>query len=126
MTEQFADENPFLVLQISPTLDLAVVKRAYYTQLAKHPPHKDPEGFRRLRAAHDRLLQPHAMAAEYLACPLDIEGELRDYAARFDDAIAAVKSAQARERDSQIKMRRFDEVLSRTKLSELLARLGRG
>src|SRR5439155_9465721 len=50
-----AEESPFQVLGIAPTLDLGAVKRAYFAALTRHPPHADPEGFRRLRAAYEPL-----------------------------------------------------------------------
>ena len=37
-------ESPFAVLDLPATPDASAVKRAYFAQLAKHPPHADPEG----------------------------------------------------------------------------------
>jgi hypothetical protein len=55
-------EDPFVVLAIAPTADAAQVKRAYFAALKRHPPHADPAGFRRVRAAYDRLSAPGALA----------------------------------------------------------------
>ena len=72
-----ADNSPFVVLGIAPTLDAAAVKRAYFAQLAKHPPHKDPEGFRQLRAVYEKMLRPGELALAYASSPVDGDAELQ-------------------------------------------------
>jgi hypothetical protein len=84
--------NPFASLGIAPTLDTAAVKRAYFQQLARHPPHQDPEGFRRLRSDYETLGSPGGLAAAYLAAPLDLDAEAARYCERFDAALAAARS----------------------------------
>ena len=65
--------SPFAALGIAPTLDAAAVKRAYFQQLALHPPHQDPQGFQRLRSHYEVLQQPGRLAAAYLESPLDLD-----------------------------------------------------
>lgn len=82
---------PFSVLGIAPTLDSAAIKRAYFEQLSLHPPHKDPEGFRELRAAYETLKQPAGLAAAYLGADLDVAAAAAPYRERFDAALAAAR-----------------------------------
>jgi hypothetical protein len=79
---------PFSVLGILPTLDSAVIKRAYFEQLSLHPPHKDPEGFRGLRAAYETLKQPGGLAVAHLEADLDLAAAAAPYRERFDAALA--------------------------------------
>lgn len=82
---------PFAVLGIDPTLDAAAVKRAYFQQLTLHPPHRDPVGFRQLRAAYEILKQPSGRAAAYMAAGVDLEAALVPYRQRFDAALLAAQ-----------------------------------
>jgi len=68
--------SPFERLGMAPTLDIGAIKRAYFTALSRHPPHSDPEGFRRVREAYERLGAPAARMAAYLSSPVDIGTEL--------------------------------------------------
>jgi hypothetical protein len=54
------EPNPFQVLE---------VKRSYFAQLQKHPPHTDPEGFRRLRAAYETLIAARGLASAFVDAP---------------------------------------------------------
>lgn len=60
-------DDLFVVLGIAPTTDLDAVKRGYFQALKAHPPHADPEGFRRLRRAYETLSKPSALRAAWLA-----------------------------------------------------------
>lgn len=75
--------DPFATLGIAATSDMARVKQAYFAALAKHPPHSDPEGFRRLRQAYEALMRPGALRAAYLHAPLDLNAELAAYEDRL-------------------------------------------
>ena len=66
-------DGPFAVLGVAPTLDGATVKRAYFAALARHPPHQDAEGFQRVRSAYEALSSPGALAAAYLASPMNVQ-----------------------------------------------------
>lgn len=96
-----SSDEPFSVLGLAPTLDAAAVKRAWFDALARHPPHQDPEGFRRVRAAYEALSRPGALAAHYLRSPLDVAALAQESRARFDAALQraseAARAASARE-----------------------------
>ena len=44
-------------LGIAPTSDEAVIKKAYAARIREHRPDRDPEGFRRVRAAYEEALR---------------------------------------------------------------------
>ena len=116
-------EDPFFVLGIAPTLEVAVVKRAYFAALARHPPHRDREGFQRLRVAYEALMAPEGLAAAYAASPPDLVKELARYRARFD---ALVTRAAARPREvegSPTRAAQYVAQLSRMSWSQTLAAL---
>ena len=117
--------DPFASLGIEPTLDPAQVKRAYFAALQRHPPHADPEGFRRIRDAYEALATPAALARAYSDRPVDLEAELRKWEDQFAASIAAVTRArEERERSSEA-IQRFVEELSGRTLAEAVAALGR-
>ncbi len=60
MTNQriWAEEDPFSVLGVDVQADEAAVRDAYRAALRFHPPERDPEGFKRLRAAYEALRDP--------------------------------------------------------------------
>lgn len=111
--------TPFSILGIDPTLDVATVKRAYFQQLTLHPPQKDPEGFRHLRAAYEMLKQPGGLAAAYLEAGVDLEAALVPYRQRFDAAfLAAQNQMNAPEPPAQ----RFLNLVSRLSYQEAARR----
>jgi hypothetical protein len=69
LTTPFADARTALGLSLVEQ-DAAVIKRAYRQALAKHPPDRDPEGFRRIRDAYELLCDPWARAKDLLHSPL--------------------------------------------------------
>jgi curved DNA-binding protein CbpA len=112
--------DPFVTLGIAPTLDSALVKRAYFTALAEHPPHRDPDGFARVRAAYEALSSPGSLAAAYLASPLDLEAELARYRERFDAALASIRDARRAEVSAAAEAERFADSLSRARWADVL------
>ena len=117
-------EDPFAVLGIAPTLEIAAVKRAYFAALARHPPHRDREGFQRLRAAYERLMAPEGLAAAYAASPPDLVGELARYRARFDAAVAQAAAPSRDVEGSAARAVRFIEQVSRMSWPQTLAAMG--
>ena len=53
MTE--ANENPYAVLGLNRTATLDEIKQAYFNQVRQHPPEREPDAFKRIRAAYDQL-----------------------------------------------------------------------
>jgi hypothetical protein len=113
-------ESPFAVLQIAPTADVAAVKRAYFSALARHPPHADPDAFRRVRTAYETLMAPGGLAAAIALAPPDPKHELARYRQRFDSALAeAATAAQQSTADSEAGAR-FKQALMRLSLDEAI------
>ena len=55
MTNLPATENPYETLGLAPTATEAEIKQTYFTLVREHPPERDPEGFKRIRAAYEKL-----------------------------------------------------------------------
>ena len=87
-----SDPSPFSVLGIAATNDPAAVKRGYFAALVRHPPHADPDGFRRLRAAYESLSTAEGLEAAFALAPPDVHAELVRYRARLDALLAATAS----------------------------------
>lgn len=116
--------DAFAVLGQVPTLNMGLVKKAYFAALAQHPPHQDPAGFRRIRDAYEQLTRPNGLAAAYLASPPDLQAELARYEEQLADALALVTRQR---RDHQAKTatgERFAAVVSRLGWAEVIRRFG--
>ncbi|PRQ06275.1 J domain-containing protein [Enhygromyxa salina] len=87
-----ASSDPFRVLGITPTMDRAVIKRAYFGLLHQHSPHADPVGFRRIRDAYE-LLAGDGLTTAFSTAELDIERELQAVDAQLGERIAAAQQA---------------------------------
>ncbi|HEX2572604.1 MAG TPA: J domain-containing protein [Polyangia bacterium] len=122
-TESLPSEDPFAVLGIAPTLDMAQVKRAYFAALARHPPHRDGEGFRRLRAAYEALMAPEGLAAAYAASPPDLLAELARYRARLDEALTKAATRPSAAEDNATRAARLIEQISRMSWTQTIAAL---
>jgi hypothetical protein len=114
------NEHPFTVLGIAPTLEPAEVKRGYFAALARHPPHADPEGFRKVRAAYELLSRPGVLVAAYLSVPIDVQAELARWRSLFDARLAEAGEAHRRKSAEQQSTERFAEVVSRLSWAEAL------
>ena len=55
-------EDPYAVLGIPRDADQETIKRAYFQLVRAHPPEQDPEQFKRIRAAYERLRTPDRRA----------------------------------------------------------------
>jgi curved DNA-binding protein CbpA len=51
-------EDPYAVLGLTPQAAPEEIKKAYFSLVRAHPPERDPEGFKRIRAAYDLLRIP--------------------------------------------------------------------
>jgi curved DNA-binding protein CbpA len=60
MSEPYSD--PYEVLGIARTATAAVLKQAYFALVRAHPPERDPEMFKQVRAAYERLRDPSVRA----------------------------------------------------------------
>jgi curved DNA-binding protein CbpA len=50
-----ATESPYQILGVDRNATEAQVKAAYFAKVRQHPPERDPEGFKRIRAAYEKL-----------------------------------------------------------------------
>jgi curved DNA-binding protein CbpA len=58
MSEPYID--PYEVLGIPRTASAAAIKQAYFALVRVHPPERDPDRFKQIRAAYERLRDPSA------------------------------------------------------------------
>lgn len=54
--------DPYTILRIARTATADEVKQAYFALVRQHPPERDPETFKRIRAAYERLRSPDKRA----------------------------------------------------------------
>jgi curved DNA-binding protein CbpA len=113
-------EDPFAVLGLAPTVDSLAVKSAYFAALGRHPPHRDPEGFQRLRRAYEALTRPGALAAAYLASPVDVQKLAEEARERFDRALEEALTAGVDSRRREESVARWVERCSRMSWDEAL------
>ncbi len=50
--------DPYALLGVAPSATLDEIKRAYFAQVRAHPPERDPEAFKQIRAAYEQLKTP--------------------------------------------------------------------
>ena len=58
------DENPYQVMGLVSTATEKDIRRAYFKLVREHPPERDPDQFKRIRAAYEILRDP-ARRAEW-------------------------------------------------------------
>jgi curved DNA-binding protein CbpA len=63
-------ENPYRILGLERGADDAAIKRAYFALVRVHPPERDPETFKRIRGAYERLRDPKARAETDMLLPV--------------------------------------------------------
>jgi curved DNA-binding protein CbpA len=51
-------EDPYAVLDLARTATPDEIKQAYFAQVRLHPPERDAERFKRIRASYDKLKSP--------------------------------------------------------------------
>ena len=102
----------------------ATVKRAYLAALAEHPPHSDPQGFQRLRAAYEPLSSPEGLRAAFALAPPDVAAELARYRARYDDLLAASAAAWSNAAATAEAGVRFKRAVMKMTLTEALSAFG--
>ncbi len=61
--------DPFVILGVEETADDEAVRAAYLRALRTSPPDRDPEGFRRIRAAYEALRDTESRLALRLFGP---------------------------------------------------------
>jgi len=107
-------DDPFATLGIAVTSDLAAIKRAYFAALQRHPPHADPEGFRRIRTAYERLSKPGAVAALAWSSGFDVNSAFQAVHERLGVKLAAAVETRRRSLEEKKLHTQFEEVFSTT------------
>jgi curved DNA-binding protein CbpA len=64
------DESPFALLDIQPGADGETIKQAYFKLVRAHPPEREPDTFKRIRAAYDQLRDPATRAELEMLLPI--------------------------------------------------------
>jgi curved DNA-binding protein CbpA len=113
--------DPFGVLRISPTLELAPIKRAYFDALKDRPPHGDPARFRELRSAYEALTNERSRVVHWLAA-IDLERETASFDERFGARLRSVERELEREQTTARAASLFIERIRRTPASEAVPR----
>lgn len=113
-------KDAFAVLALSPTLDAGAIKRAYFSALAKTPPHVDPEGFRRLRQAYEQLSDPAQRTLAFLRAPADSSAELARWEARWGERVTSASQAVKQRQQASHAVALFVERLSRLRPADVL------
>jgi curved DNA-binding protein CbpA len=55
--------DPYQVLGLMRQASMTEIKQAYFARVREYPPEREPEMFKRIRAAYDSLRTPEAKAA---------------------------------------------------------------
>jgi hypothetical protein len=112
--------SSFAILSILPTLDLSEIKRAYFTAVAKSPPHVDPARFRRIRDAYEALAPLEARARAFLEAPVDATAAVASYKARYAGRLHELRNEALSRRHAAGRVRCFAEFAATTSLSEAI------
>jgi curved DNA-binding protein CbpA len=67
--------DPYGVLSVPRSADQAAIRRAYLDLVRQHPPERDPDTFKRVRAAYEMLGTPEARATALVEIPEPPPGE---------------------------------------------------
>lgn len=62
--------DPYTVLGLSRTVTADEIKRAYFALVRAHPPEREPETFKQIRAAYERLRDPERRAETDMLLPV--------------------------------------------------------
>ncbi|GAC1354616.1 MAG: hypothetical protein NVS4B8_21140 [Herpetosiphon sp.] len=97
MADAYSD--PYQVLGLARAATPVEIKQAYIAQVRLHPPERDPEIFKQIRAAYERLRDP-AVRSEtdmLLLTPLPVPARKRripklDLTVHREDVIAAARA----------------------------------
>lgn len=110
MADEKSKTDPFAVLGLAPTLEHGAIKRAYFSLLPQHPPHADPEGFRRLRDAYELLMGPGLFDA-WAGADVDVDAELEAIERELGDRIAQAQRAWEAQQARQLGILAFESSL---------------
>jgi hypothetical protein len=110
----------FAILGIAPTTDLTAVKRAYFSALKLHPPHADPEGFRRLRDAYEALSKPGALPSAVFAAGARVDDDLKALDAVWDAPLTEARANRGADLDAAETRARFARWISAKRWDDVI------
>jgi len=97
--------DPYAVLGVTRSATSAEIKQAYFALVRAHPPEREPETFKRIRAAYERLRDPERRAETDMLVLTAWPGPPRqrrapqlDLALHVEDALAAARALSDLER----------------------------
>lgn len=111
--------SPFDVLGIPATLDLQTIKRAYFSAIAKTPPHADPPKFRQIRDSYESLLSEEKRVLAFLRQPIRADEEVAAFDAKWAERIRVAQTQARPIAEAPEAVRRFIERLSRLEWTDV-------
>ncbi|MBA3442726.1 MAG: DnaJ domain-containing protein [Pyrinomonadaceae bacterium] len=79
-------DNPYKTLGINRNATEAEIKHAYFNRVREHSPERDPEGFKQIRAAYEKLSAAAARAETDLFLMDDQEASVNESSLQRYDA----------------------------------------
>jgi curved DNA-binding protein CbpA len=99
------EENPYTVLGLERGATGDAIRQAYFNLVRAHPPEREPEVFKRVRAAYEKLRDPEKRAEIDMLLPARWSPPARQRRARVldltlqkDDVLVAAESLTDLER----------------------------
>ena len=91
MERELGQLDLYSILGVERTAPSGAIHEAFMTELPRHTPSKDPEGFKALRLAYETLMDPHVREAydALMSCGEEIAGLM-------NNAIAAMIQGRLR------------------------------
>ncbi|HWE60769.1 MAG TPA: DnaJ domain-containing protein [Chloroflexota bacterium] len=65
-----AHDDPYAILSLQRDAAEAEIRQAYFALVRAHPPERDPETFKRIRAAYERLRDPEQRLEAGMRLPI--------------------------------------------------------
>jgi curved DNA-binding protein CbpA len=97
--------DPYAILGLTRSATPAQIKQAYFALVRAHPPEREPETFKRIRAAYERLRDPERRAETDMLLLTAWAGPARqrrapqlDLALHAEDVLAAARALSDLER----------------------------
>lgn len=114
--------DPYAALGVSRDATIDAIKDAYFKLVREHPPERDPEAFKAIRAAYERIRTPERrvetdllLLQEQLALPNEWCAPSLDLGVHREDLLSAVRALSDLERTD------FREDFRKIQLSDLRA-----
>jgi curved DNA-binding protein CbpA len=109
--------DPYTLLELMPNASEADIKQAYFRMVRRHPPERDPQTFKQIRAAYEALKDPqNRLAVDMLrieAWPEQAAGEKKAVRAKARKRSGEVLPDQVAASDVQRIARAFTDVSRR-------------